>query len=72
MITKTPAWAVGMRKLMPGVYVKDRELHFDIPELCEANGYACNEHNARMVIEAANQAVRASFGDVKVTEMFEP
>lgn len=34
--------------------------------------HAGNEHNARMVIEAANQAVRASFGDVKVTEMFEP
>jgi len=42
-----PRWAVGMRRLMPGVYLDgDCAIHFDLYDLCVANGYAPTAENA--------------------------
>ena len=58
MTTRTPAWAVGMRKLMPGVYMRGHELHLCLPELCEGAGVECNEQNAQVLMDAAREVFR--------------
>lgn len=57
-----PKWAVGMEKLGPGIYVKDRELHFSGRELCEYFRVPYNEENCRKLERAALRAIRNTFG----------
>lgn len=58
----TPKWAVGMRRLGPGVYVKDSVLHFDTEGLCRHLGIPHTEANARMVQQEAEKVIRDVFG----------
>ena len=57
-ITRTPAWAKGMQKLMPGVYARGRQLHLCLPELCEFAGCEYNEHNVEKLSAAARKVFR--------------
>ena len=60
----TPSWAIGMRRIAPGLYVDNREaLHIDTPTFCAANGYPPTQHN----IEMLERAAREMFPGVEVT-----
>lgn len=50
-IGKRPASAA--RRLAPGVYSLAGELHIDVPELLEAQGYADTPENRDTVADAA-------------------
>jgi hypothetical protein len=58
-----PRWAVGMRRLMPGVYLDgDCAIHFDLYDLCVANGYAPTAENADLLERVARRALREACG----------
>lgn len=65
MITHTPPWAVGMRKLAPGVYMDDktRALHVSEAEVCEHFGVPCTEENAETIVRALAEAALKQWGD---------
>lgn len=46
------------RKIAPGVYERDGEMHLDIPELLRANGYADTPENRETMIQAAEEIAR--------------
>lgn len=49
-----------METLAPGVYIDDDgELHLDLAELLEANGFEDNEPNRAAVVRAAVQQLAA-------------
>lgn len=49
-----PRWAVGMRKIVPGLYVDAQErLHLDTKELCETNGWPATPENQDAMEQAA-------------------
>lgn len=61
-VTKTPAWATGMRKLGPGIYVTaNRELHISEREICEHFGVPWTAENVRVIEETAIETVRKIF-----------
>jgi anaerobic selenocysteine-containing dehydrogenase len=63
MITHSPAWAKGMRKLGPGIYLDSSgALHFSMGELAESLGVPNTEENARIIQESAEAAIREVFG----------
>jgi len=50
--THTPAWAVGMQKLLPGFYVDAAgALHIDEREVCEHAGVPYTERNAQVIAD---------------------
>jgi hypothetical protein len=68
--TRTPRWAVGMRKLGPGLYFDGDGLHISEEELCEAMGVPYTPENCAVVESAALTAARAAFGlDLKVNHV---
>jgi hypothetical protein len=72
-MTTTPKWAVGMRKIGPGIYVneKTRAIHISERELCEHFQVPYNAENIRIIEEAAMKVAREQFPDIK-TEVREP
>lgn len=63
-----PKWSVGMRRLLPGVYVDSQKaLHLDLRELCIANGYAPTQQNADMLERVMRSLVSKEFGEVSVS-----
>jgi hypothetical protein len=67
-ITKTPAWARGMRKIGPGMYIDGANaFHFSGKELCEAFDVPHSAENERVARETAVQVIREQFGDLPVT-----
>ena len=62
-------WKRGLERIAPGLYVdKSGALHIDDDELLRAHGYALNEHNLRMIHEAAlkiSAEQGATFHDVE-------
>ena len=54
---------------MPGVYVQGHAVHFSVAELCEAEGVPYNEHNGRMLMDAAEELCRTRFPKAKITEL---
>jgi hypothetical protein len=63
-----PKWAVGFRRLAPGVYVDEatKSIHFSEEEICEIMGVPPTEANCRAATEAAVQAVREIYGNLPV------
>ena len=62
----TPKWAVGMQRLMPGIYVdEDHGMHFDLVELCEAAGCAPTVVNQMRLEQTARQVIAAAFPEVE-------
>lgn len=71
MISRTPKWAVGMRKLGPGAYLDADGLHFSTREMCEHFGVPVTEENQRIARETTMRAMREAGLDVEVQEMQE-
>ena len=47
-------WKRGLERIAPGIYAdKAGAMHVDEEELLTAHGYAVNEHNSRMIRDAA-------------------
>ncbi len=66
-----PKWAVSMRKLGPGLYIdREQRLHVNAVEIVEELGAVVNEENLRVAEEAARDAVRKHYPDIRVTEIF--
>ncbi len=63
--TRTPAWAVGMRKLTVGVYLDGENLHISNEELCEALDVPYTRENARIVEEGTLAAVKRMFPGIE-------
>lgn len=59
---KPPAWAVGIRKLGPGVYVQGDAIHIYAPEICETLGKPLTPENLRAAEEGAIDAIRDAYG----------
>lgn len=60
----TPSWAVGMRRLIPGLYGdSDGSIHLCAEEVCESRGYAPTPENLQIVRELAAQAARSIYGE---------
>ena len=57
-----PKWAVGMRRVGPGMYVKDHQLHFSARELCEVMGVSYTPQNAELLKEVGREAIKEVFG----------
>jgi hypothetical protein len=55
-MSRAPRWAVGMRKLGPGIYVDEaaNAVHFSGAELCAHQGVPATREN----VEIAEQAAR--------------
>jgi hypothetical protein len=66
---KAPNWAVGMKKIGPGMYVQGDSMHFYAPELCEELGVPPTPENQRIAQEAARQVIQRSLGNVPITEV---
>jgi len=65
MITRTPKWAKGMRKLMPGVYEDaSHQLHVSEAEICEHFGVPYTKENSAVIEETVEAALREVFGKV--------
>ena len=61
-VTRTPAWAKGMQKLGPGIYVTPgRELHISESEICEHFGVPYSRANVRMIEESLVEVLRREF-----------
>jgi hypothetical protein len=62
-----PKWAVGMRKIGPGLYVtKEGALHVDGAEICASLGCPPTAENLKIAEDAAVQAVRESWPDITI------
>lgn len=63
-------WKRGLERIAPGLYVdKDGAMHIDEDELLAAHGYAKNEHNSRMIHEAAARIAQEQ--GIKLTDRTE-
>lgn len=64
-ITHTPAWAVGLRKLAPGVYMDDKThaLHVSEAEVCEHFGMPYTQENAETIVRALAEVALQMWGD---------
>ena len=68
----TPHWAVGMRRLRPGVYLDSQPaIHFDVREMCAEAGYPYTQANAEMLEQVARRAVKQVFGDIQIIDVTE-
>lgn len=58
------------RRLGPGVYVDEStsppDLHVDIPELLQANGYADTPENRELMTQAARELCAAEWPDTVI------
>lgn len=61
--THTPAWAKGMQKIGPGIYIDGSSFHVSEKEICEHMGVPYTEENARIIEEVVPQAIREVFGE---------
>ena len=69
-VTKTPAWAVGMRKLMPGIYVDaKRAMHVYELEICESLGVPYTAENSAIIEQAIREAAMEVFGSCPTTKI---
>lgn len=56
--TTTPPWAVGMRKLGPGVYIDaENVMHVSEGEICQALGISYTDRNSQLVEEAVRAEI---------------
>jgi hypothetical protein len=67
-----PKWAVGMRRIAPGVYVDSRNaLHVDAFAICESLGCPPTPQNLETAAQAALDAIKAWNPAVKVSHSIE-
>ena len=64
---RAPRWAVGMKKIGPGLYVQEGSIHFYTPELYEHLGVPPTPENQRIAEQAAREAIQESLGRVLIT-----
>ncbi len=64
--THTPAWAKGMRKLGPGIYIDGQTAHFDANEVCEAMGVPPTPENLETAEKAAVDAFAEAFPNISM------
>jgi len=64
---RAPRWAVGMKKIGPGLYVEGESIHFYTPELCEHLGVPATPENQRVAEEAAREAIQEQLGRILIT-----
>lgn len=63
--TRTPAWAVGMRKIGPGVYVDSaRALHISEREICDHFDVPYSPENSKVIEEVAQEVIREMYGEL--------
>jgi hypothetical protein len=63
MITRTPPWAKGMRKLGPGVYLDSKKaIHVCEREICDDFGVAYTKENSNIIEETVKEALAEVFG----------
>lgn len=62
---RAPRWAVGMRKIGPGVYVResDKSLHISAEELCAHLGVPPTAANLDIAEKAAREVTRKACPD---------
>jgi hypothetical protein len=61
--TATPAWAVGMQRIMPCVYAdRENNWHMDLEGMCVAFGWAPSPENQQMALECFMEAFRDAYG----------
>ena len=62
-----PKWAIGMRRITPGVYVDSKgAMHIDGAEVCIANGHPPTPENIEMLVRVTREMLRGV--DVRVEE----
>jgi hypothetical protein len=63
-----PKWAVGMRRIAPGIYVSldGKTVEVDAAEMCESHGLPCTPENQDIVEEALRRAMPDFFSGARL------
>lgn len=63
-----PRWAVGMRKLGPGLYFQasDNSMHFSAEEVCEQLGVTATRENMEIAERGARKVIETYWPNAKV------
>lgn len=60
---RAPKWAVGMRRIGPGMYVDRNDgLHISENEICQKLNVPYTSHNSRIIELAVEEVLREQFG----------
>jgi hypothetical protein len=63
-----PKWAIGMRRLQPGIYIDaSGAINVDPPELCIAHGFAPTAANQAMLEATARRAMKEAVHKAEIT-----